>query len=115
MKLPIVIKFNGPDVKFTYFSGSGAGGQFRNKHKNCVRVQHIPSGAIGECKEHRSLEQNKKTALQRLTKNKKFKLWAKMEVAARLEGYANLERKVDDMMRPENLKIEMIGEEDEVH
>lgn len=32
------------DFKLDWFSGSGAGGQHRNKHQNCVRITHIESG-----------------------------------------------------------------------
>ena len=34
------------DLKIDWYSGSGAGGQFRNKHKNSCRLTHIPTGMI---------------------------------------------------------------------
>lgn len=32
------------DFRIEYFSGTGAGGQHRNKHQNSVRLVHIPTG-----------------------------------------------------------------------
>ena len=32
------------DIRIEWFHGSGAGGQHRNKHANCARVIHIPTG-----------------------------------------------------------------------
>jgi peptide chain release factor 1 len=34
------------EFKVEWFSGSGAGGQHRNKHQNCCRVRHLPTGLI---------------------------------------------------------------------
>jgi peptide chain release factor 1 len=34
------------DYRIEWFSGSGAGGQHRNKHQNSCRLIHIPTGTI---------------------------------------------------------------------
>jgi peptide chain release factor 1 len=34
------------DLKVEWYSGTGSGGQFRNKHQNSCRITHIPTGAI---------------------------------------------------------------------
>ena len=54
------------DFEITYFSGTGAGGQHRNKHMNCVRIKDKETGLMASCAEHRSLPQNKKTAFRRM-------------------------------------------------
>jgi peptide chain release factor 1 len=32
------------DLSLSWYSGSGSGGQHRNKHQNCARLTHVPSG-----------------------------------------------------------------------
>ena len=34
------------DLKIEWYSGTGAGGQYRNKHQNSCRITHIPSSMI---------------------------------------------------------------------
>lgn len=34
------------DCDIAWFSGSGAGGQHRNKHANCARITHRPTGLV---------------------------------------------------------------------
>jgi len=100
------------DFEISYYSGSGAGGQHRNKHKNCVRIIHKPSGAMATGADSKSLDQNKKNAFKRLTNNDKFKSWLKIEIAKRETGFQEMNRKinaiVDKAMEERNLKIEYL-------
>lgn len=41
-----VSEINDSDLKVEWFSGSGAGGQNRNKVQNCCRLTHIPTGIV---------------------------------------------------------------------
>ena len=34
------------DLRVEWYSGTGAGGQHRNKHQNSCRITHIPSGIV---------------------------------------------------------------------
>lgn len=34
------------DLEIEWFSGTGKGGQHRNKHQNSCRVRHVPSGIV---------------------------------------------------------------------
>jgi protein subunit release factor B len=94
------------DFKVQTFRGSGAGGQHRNKTDSAVRIIHKPSGAVGESQSERSQHQNKKIALHRLAENKKFLIWVKIE-AAKYMGGESIEDKVERLMNPSNLKIEV--------
>ena len=40
------ININPNDLRVEWYSGSGAGGQHRNKHMNSCRLTHIPTGII---------------------------------------------------------------------
>jgi protein subunit release factor B len=50
----------------TFFTGSGPGGQHRNKTESAVRLVHGPTGAAVTATERRSQAQNRGEALLRL-------------------------------------------------
>ena len=63
------IKVSDADLKIEWYSGTGAGGQHRNKHQNSCRITHIPSGilATAQCRSREnSLAEARKTIEQRL-------------------------------------------------
>lgn len=51
------------DFRFEWFSGTGKGGQHRNKHQNCCRCIHEPTGITATGQSSRSRESNRATAL----------------------------------------------------
>jgi peptide chain release factor 1 len=53
------------DFKIEWFSGSGAGGQHRNRHLNCSRIWHVPTGLKQE-RQGRSREANYRDAMAAL-------------------------------------------------
>ena len=59
---------NKNDLKYDWFSGTGSGGQHRNKHQNCLRLKHNPSGITVVAQNHRNRISNELDALERLTK-----------------------------------------------
>ena len=98
------------DFIITYFNGKGAGGQHRNKHKNCVRIQHKDSGIISIGQDQRKLNQNLKAAFTRLVKNPKFKLWIKMQASSMLLNTTEIQQKVEEQMQDKYLKVEYLGD-----
>jgi peptide chain release factor 1 len=54
------------DFKIDWFSGTGAGGQHRNKHQNCVRITHIESGITTTGQNYRERQRNFDDAFKRL-------------------------------------------------
>ena len=68
------IHYTKKDFKLDWYSGSGAGGQHRNKHQNCCRITHIESGYSEKGTESKSRVSNQRTAFQRLAK--RVVVWA---------------------------------------
>lgn len=96
------------DIKISYFSGTGPGGQNRNKNQNCVRMQHQESGVIVTGQSHRNREANKKEAFRNLGKHPKFKAWLNVKAQEVITGQTLKERvdeQVEEMMKPENLWV----------
>lgn len=88
--------------------GSGNGGQNRNKVETAVRITHAASGATGYSETHRTQLQNKKTAFERLTNSQKFKQWHKLECSRRLGQVRPIEDIVNELMNPENIKVDYL-------
>ncbi len=65
----LVIKPN--DLKIEWYSGSGAGGQHRNKHQNSIRLTHVPSNitVTAQCRSREnSLTTAQATLIERLSR-----------------------------------------------
>jgi len=93
------------DFDISYFSGTGAGGQHRNKHQNCVRLKHRESGLLVTGQSYRERKRNLIQAFNNLINHPKFKVWYTRKVYEMTQG-ETLEQKVNSMLLPENLKIE---------
>lgn len=63
---PPEVTFDPDEVSLDFFSGSGPGGQHRNKSQNCVRATHIPSGITVSATRQRSKNQNIAEAMTEL-------------------------------------------------
>lgn len=94
------------DLRIEYFRAGGPGGQHQNKTSSACRITHPPSGAVGESREERSQQQNQKIAFRRMVDTKEFQLWLKIVSAEMMTG-ETVEQKVDRMMAPENLRVEV--------
>lgn len=66
------ISISDSDLKLEWYSGSGAGGQHRNKHQNSVRMTHVPTGIIitAQCR-------SRENSLMEAKKNLQLKLEAR--------------------------------------
>jgi protein subunit release factor B len=94
------------DFDVSYFCGSGAGGQARNKVASGVQIIHRESGAIGRASDSRSQADNKKSAFERLLKTPKMKFWITRKLYE-IEQKETLEETIEKETTPENLKFEI--------
>jgi protein subunit release factor A len=92
------------DLEISYFSGSGCGGQHRNKHDNCVRIKHPPTGVIVTGQDHKERQRNMKDALTRLTNHFKFRWWCD-EQLREMEGLETTRQWVDSQMKEDNYEV----------
>lgn len=64
------ISLRDEELQVEWYSGSGAGGQHRNKHQNSARLRHLPTGIVvtAQCrKREESLRQARAALLERLS------------------------------------------------
>ena len=94
------------DFDVTWFSGTGSGGQYRNKHQNCCRIVHKESGAIGTGQSQRDRLSNQKEAFNNVVASDKFQKWLKVATSKALGEYVDIESKVEKAMGKEHLKVE---------
>lgn len=94
------------DLDISYFCGSGAGGQARNKVASGVQMRHEESGAMGRASDSRSQHENKKAAFQRLLADPRMKFWLARKVHEIKLG-ETLEKSIERETTPENLKYEI--------
>ena len=94
------------DFEWQFFRAGGHGGQNVNKRDTACRCTHRPSGAVGISRDERSQTQNRQAAFRRCVESKQFQIWLKITTVAITQGFRDVERQVDAMMRPENLKVE---------
>lgn len=53
------------DFRLEWYSGSGSGGQHRNKHMNSARIVHLPTGTVRTA-QTRSRENSRQSAMEAL-------------------------------------------------
>lgn len=94
------------DFDVSYFCGSGAGGQARNKVASGVQIIHRETGAIGRASDSRSQADNKAAAFRRLCATPKMKFWIAAKIYE-LRQKETLEESAARDCSPENLKVEI--------
>ena len=96
------------DFEIDWFSGTGCGGQYRNKHQNCCRIRHKDSGAIATGQSQRDRISNLKEAMENLVKIPAFQSWLRQKICEITGERAEIEEKVEKAMK--NLKFEIRDE-----
>lgn len=96
------------DFTIQPFKGSGPGGQHRNKNATAIRLIHNESGVQAESQKHKSQRQNRKEAFNKLINSPEFRKWHRIKTAEALFGKNNMDRQLNEWMRPENFQIEYL-------
>ncbi len=94
------------DFDVTWFSGTGAGGQKRNKTQNCCRIIHRETGVIGTGQSQRTRVANQKEAFMNVNNHPKFKAWLRIKTAEALYTGKSIDELVDEAMKDKNIKVE---------
>ena len=98
------------DLEISYFSGTGPGGQNRNKVQNCVRMRHPESGAYSTGQSNRDRQANLREAFVGLVNSPAFKVWHSKKTMELLSG-KTIEQRVNEQMDEKNMKIECRDDE----
>jgi protein subunit release factor B len=96
------------DLDIQFFRAGGSGGQHQNKTSSACRIKHRDSGAVGECRNFRSQDKNKREALKRLAATPTFKAWVRLSAALEQSGRVDINTWVDDQMQECNLNVEYL-------
>lgn len=96
------------DFEIDWFSGTGCGGQYRNKHQNCCRIRHKDSGAIATGQSQRDRISNLREAMENLISIPAFQSWVRQKTCEITGEQAEIEEKVEKAMK--NLKFEIRDE-----
>lgn len=94
------------DLEISYFCGSGAGGQARNKVASGVLIRHEESGATGRASDSRSQYQNKLNAFKRLLTDPRMRFWLARKVHEIRLG-ETLDEQIAKETEPQHLKYEI--------
>lgn len=94
------------DMKVSYFCGSGAGGQARNKVASGVMIRHEESGAIGRASDSRSQHDNRVSAFKRLAADPRMKFWIARRIHELRQG-ESLEQEIEKETSSEKLRYEV--------
>lgn len=105
MNRELLFSITKKDFDIHWFSGTGAGGQHRNKHQNCCRLYHRDSGARSTGQSNRSRQENLKEAFRSIRKSPKFKVWFSYTVHE-VNSKETIEERIDKMIISDNLVIE---------
>jgi protein subunit release factor B len=110
MAKTFVFAVTAADCRWDTFRAGGKGGQHQNKTESGVRCVHEPSGAIGEARDERSQNTNRRRAFRRMAESDRFRRWVALEAKRRVAQEQSIEdminREVNAQMIESHLRVE---------
>ncbi len=85
MSKTLILSLTRKDFKLDTFTVGGPGGGGKDTSNTGVRITHMASGAVGECREERRQSTNKERAFKKMAETTKFKNWLKLECSKKLQ------------------------------
>lgn len=85
----IEVEIKPDEVRIDTFASGGPGGQHQNKTQSGVRIVHLPTGIVAECRNERSQHKNKATAW-RMLRAKLYQYFAQRKQAERAQQRRSL-------------------------
>jgi peptide chain release factor 1 len=87
------------DLRIEWYSGTGAGGQHRNKHQNSCRITHIPTGTVAtaQCRSRENSLAEAMAAIEQRVCNQ-------VQTAFTAEVSANRRQQVGSGMRGDKIR-----------
>lgn len=90
------------DFTLDWYSGTGAGGQYRNKTQNSLRLTHLPSGIMVTAADNRERSTNLRNAFARL--RPKLEAWIRAQIGE--QTYPRSNEVVRTYHEPDNYVID---------
>lgn len=97
------------DLRVDTFRAGGKGGQNQNKRDTGVRITHVESGAVGEARDNRTQEKNKRAAFRRMLETTKWRLWFNQKIFE-VTQEVSIEDRVNRMMHDIQIEQREDGE-----
>ncbi len=94
------IEIKNEDLRIDTYAASGPGGQKVNTTNSAVRITHLPTGAVAQCQDQKSQQQNKVKAMQIL----RSRIMQQMEEKRRAKEAAARKKQVGSGDRSEKIR-----------